>query len=114
MATELERASYEKGLAQNVADEYKADVDAEHVPDSKEYDLIAKALHLTLDVHMLYADQLLHFYLNPGQAHVVKVFLSSTGGHTQSDGKGHFDFIVATNPDLTSIASDADHSGWGA
>ena len=107
------RAKYEKELASKVAAEYKNDVNAEKTPDESEYEAIAKATEVTLDVCMFYAGNLVHFYVNEKPGVVVKVLYSGKGGEGLRDSKGHFDFISMVPPNLSHNQTDPSHRGFG-
>ena len=64
VARDPERATMEKNMAQELANMYGPDVDAERTPKPEEYEAIARVLGVTLDIHFIYAGDLVHFYMN--------------------------------------------------
>ena len=113
VARDPERAAAEKDMAQKIASKYETDVDAERIPMPAEYEPIACALGVTLDVHFLYAGELVHFYINRGSDVTVRLFLSGSGGSTLRDCTGHFDFIFMEQPQLGETDGANAHGGWG-
>ena len=101
-------------MAREIAQKYKIDIDPERTTDPDEYEAIACALHVTTDIHMLYANELMHFKINAACKHVVKVFLSGSGGTTVIDCKGHFDYIFVEPPDLSApMSHEMQNVGFG-
>ena len=100
VARDPERELMEKKMAQDVADMYGPNVNAERTPKPEEYEPIAVAFGITLDIHFLYSGELAHFYINKGNEQKVKLFLCGSGGSSLTDCKGHFDLIVLEQPAL--------------
>jgi hypothetical protein len=113
VAQDMERAAVEKAMAHDIASVYLDGVDAEHTPSPSEYPAIAAALDVTLDIHMLYAGDLVHFLLNPGAGTAVKLMLCGSGGETLTDCQGHFDFLFPQPPELGHGGDETGHGGFG-
>ena len=99
-----DREKLEEEAAAEVARLYSEDADPQHVPQPKEYDQIAKANGVSLDVHLHYEGKLCHFLVNPGSSTVVKVLYTTVGGQNLRDGSGHFDFLMDQTLDTEAAA----------
>jgi hypothetical protein len=101
-------------MARDIASTYKADIDPEHMPASEEYAAIASSLCVTLDIDFFYSGDFVHFQINSGCDHVVRVLWTGSGGSVMTESKGHFDYIFLEQPDLSPpVSGEPQHGGFG-
>ena len=109
VAKDAEREAFEKKVAQEIADRYQKGIDAEKIPEEWQYEDIAKASDVTVDVFMLHKTAM-QSTVNPGAKKSIKALYVTTSNKKEiTEGTGHFHLLV----DEPLIGADGQGGNWG-
>ena len=101
-------------MAQKICQEVGLLEDAEHVPEERLYSDIAERLHLCLHIFHFSEQALVRSIVNPDGDTIVRLLYTTTGGQSERDGSGHFDFLADSMLWQEAAKQQFGHAGWGA